>query len=435
MESNNTPFLFVCGLSHHTAPLAVRELWALNGTEKAEVLASLAEDGYNEAVILGTCNRTEFYLTRAGRPPLEAIQSALARIKGKTVDLGDHAIFTLQDKKAVTHLFHVAGGLDSQILGETEIQGQVKQDLQLSKTCGACGGELSRLFERALKVGKRIRSETRISEGVLSAGQAAVLLAQKILGPLQAPRVLLIGTGDIGRLTAQALAAQGAASLTITSRTADNAEKLASEFQARTVPFDESVQAIAQSDLVISSTASPVPLFNRQALEPLCRGRSERPLVVIDLAVPRDFDRDVGDMDYVFLHDLDDLEAVIEQSRKHRKNELPRCTMIIQEEVGKFLAQRTFRHEIEPLVKRLMAASEAWQQAMVEESAGHLPGESRAEVQAITRRLVRRLLLFPVNRLKGLRDRGDLSAEAITLLKELFEVNPNDDTPSGNPGQ
>ncbi len=416
------------GISHQTASLSVREMWALNTDEKKEALALLKEkaEGALQIVILGTCNRTEFYFYPAAEVPFDAINEVIGAIKKKDDPAGSNVLFSCAGDAAVRHLFQVAGGLDSQILGETEIQGQVKNDHQLARELGGCGSELGRLFEHALKAGKRIRRETALSEGVLSAGQAAVTLAEKVLGDLKKARVLLVGTGKIGSLTAQALVAKGVKRLDVASRTPAHARELAETINAETVPFDSVVRTAAECDLVISSTGAPEPLFKRTELAPLLRARSQRPLVVVDLAVPRDFEPGVTQLDNVFLHDLDDLEAVIEQSRNMRSRELPRCEMIIDEEVNKFTAQFLFRLEIEPLVRRLIDAGDAWWTHEVERSSEELSEENRRKVEEITGRLVRKFLLLPVNRLKRLRNRGDLSAEAITVIKELFKVGDHD---------
>ena len=215
----------VWGVSFRTAPLAVRELWALDAEQKERVLRALHEDLGGQLAVLATCNRTEFYFLRPEPPSLDAIGTVLGALKERRQEL-DPAIFYFHaGAEAVSHLFSVAAGLDSQILGETEIQGQVKSDLTLARTAGTCGHELGRLFDHALRAGKRVRTETRLSEGVLSAGQAGVLLAGKVLGSLSGAQVLLIGTGKIGKLTARTLLDQGVGELRVASRTEANARR------------------------------------------------------------------------------------------------------------------------------------------------------------------------------------------------------------------
>ena len=253
------------------------------------------------------------------------------------------------------------------------------------------------------------------------------LRISKVLGDLARVEALLVGSGEIGRMTARALVAQGIRALRVTSRTEEHARALAEEFAARVVPFADVLQAAAACDLVISSTAAPGVIFEKAALAPLLRRRADRPLVIIDLAVPRDVASDVAGIDNVFLHDLDDLEAVLAQSRLQRACELPRCELIIDEEVQKFLAMHAFRREIEPVIRRLVDTVEIWQRAEVEGAVAALEPAAAEAVRAVVRRLTRRVLLFPINRLKALRDRGALAPETLAVLREIFEANADAD--------
>jgi glutamyl-tRNA reductase len=402
-------------------------VWALNAPQKERALRAFHERLGGQVVVLATCNRTELYFYSGQAPVLSDLTQVLGDLKGAEAAGDPSVAYRRDDEHAVRHLFAVASGLDSQILGETEIQGQVREDLARARAAGSCGHELGRLFDHALKVGKRVRSETRLSEGVLSAGQAGVLLASKVLGDLGGAEVLLVGTGKIGTLTARALLGHGAGRLRVASRTDRSARRLAGEFDAVTVPFDEVPAAVAASDLVISSTAAPGYLFEAAALAPLVRARSDRALVIVDLAVPRDFDPAVGRLDNVFLYDLDDLEAVLAQSRTQRQEEIPRAELIVAEEARKFLAQLRFRREIEPLVARLVATAEAVRQDELGRRSAGLDAETGGVVDAVTRRVIRRVLLLPVNRLKELRNQGDLSPEAIEFLRRIFEVRSDDD--------
>jgi len=432
-KANALPQYRLWGVSHKTSPLSVRELWALNEEEKRDALKLLrGRTGENQVVVLGTCNRTEFYFYGPAEPTLSSLNAVLREVKGGEGEADPSFFYFKSGGEAVSHLFSVAGGLDSQILGETEIQGQVRRDLALAREAGTCRDELGRLFEHALKVGKRIRTETRLSEGVLSAGQAGVLLAAKVLGDLSAREVLLIGTGKIGTLTARSLLAHGVGKLRVTSRTEGNARRLAELLSAETVPFAELAAAVARSDLVISSTAAPGHIVEYDALAPLVRSRSDRALVVIDLAVPRDFDPRTAEIENVFLHDLDDLEAVLAESRSKRLGELPLCEFIVEEETRKFITRQTFRTEIEPLVARLIREADSLWAEEVAKRAADLSPEARRAVEEVARKVARRVLLFPVKRLKDLRNRGDLTPEQMALIRTIFEVETDDTPSSGN---
>jgi glutamyl-tRNA reductase len=414
---------FLWGVSHRTAPLAVRELWALNREEAARASAEFHALTGGQVVVLATCNRTECYFYSGAEPPLAALNEALAKIKGRAADTLDRGIFhTHAGAETVEHLFEVASGLDSQILGETEIQGQVRDAVKLARETNACGNDMSRLFDHALRVGKRVRTDTRLSEGVLSAGQAAVMLAGKVVGNLRHVEALLVGSGEIGALTAKALIGAGVRRLRVTSRTEARARALAEEFKADVVPFDDVKNAIAASDLVISSTSAPGFLFDKASLAPHLLPRADRPLVVIDLAVPRDFAPDVAELEAVFLHDLDNLEAVVAQSQRTREAEVPHARLIVAEEVQKFTAMHAFRLEVEPVVAAFIEATDAWQREELARETADLPADVRDKVAAMVRRLVHKVLFHPVNRLKTLRNRGDLTPAGVALVRELFEV-------------
>ena len=243
----------------------------------------------------------------------------------------------------------------------------------------------------------------------------------------------------MGRVTAQALIGEGIASLRLTSRTEANARALAEKFQAEVVPFASVVEAVASSDVVISSTASPEVLLTAEKLGPLVRRRADRALVVIDLAVPRDFEEAVGQLPGVFLHDLDDLEAVIARSRSERRQEVPRCRLIVEEETERFLSRHIYRRRLEPLVGRALQAVESWRKAEVSRTTERLPEEGRELVDKITRRVVQRLLGLAVSRLKELRNRGELSVEDMSLLQallqEFIEVEEHEDAARRDAGQ
>ena len=321
----------VClGLNHRSAPVEVRERFAVPPVRLGEKALELAQaDGIEEGVVLSTCNRTEFYL--AG-PSGDAMISALQQV----VDTGgsDHW-YQMRRLDAAKHLCRVAGGLDSMVLGETEIFGQVKDAYRRAHAAGATSGTLNRLFQRAFGVGKKIRTETSIQEGATSVAGTAVELAEKIFGKLKGCRVIVIGAGEMSRQTAKALVSRGASTVFVTNRSFERAESLADEMGGRAVRYDDWQATLAGVDVVISSTAAPHAVVKPFHVEAVRRVRKFRPLFLIDIAVPRDIDPDVADIEEVYLYDIDTLEQLAAEARGRRERQIEECSRIIDEELEK----------------------------------------------------------------------------------------------------
>lgn len=319
----------VClGLNHRSAPVEVRERFAIPPAMQGEKAAELvAAAGVAESVVLSTCNRTEFYL--AGESADEAV-AALRRV----VDTGGSEHWYEKRRiEAARHLCRVAGGLDSMVLGETEIFGQVKDAYRRAHASGATAGTLNRLFQRTFSVGKKIRTETRIQEGATSVAGSAVELAEKIFGKLKGCRVIVIGAGEMSRQTAQALVSRGASTVFVTNRSFERAEELAENMGGRAVRFDDWQATLAGVDVVISSTSAPHPVVKPFHVEAVRRVRKFRPLFLIDIAVPRDIDPAVGEIEEVYLYDIDTLESLAADARKRREKQIEECLKIIDEEL------------------------------------------------------------------------------------------------------
>ncbi|MGB1131113.1 MAG: glutamyl-tRNA reductase, partial [Haloferula sp.] len=295
--------------------------------ERASELKGLP--GITESVVVSTCNRTEFYL--AGESGEDAIRSLRESI-GQDADGHWYEKHRLD---AATHLCEVASGLDSMVLGETEIFGQIKDAYRKALEAGATSGVLNRLFQRAFGVGKKIRTETAIQEGATSVAGSAVELAEKIFGKLKGCRVIVIGAGEMSRQTAQALVSRGASTVFVTNRSFDRAEELASDMGGRAVHFDEWQGVLAGVDVVISSTSAPHAVVMPFHVEAVRRVRKFRPLFLIDIAVPRDIDPAVGEIEEVYLYDIDTLEQLASEARTRRERQIADCKRMIADELAK----------------------------------------------------------------------------------------------------
>ncbi len=334
------------GLNHRTAPVGVREKFAIS----AENLAGEGEwvwelDGAAEALALSTCNRTEYYLAGSGERMAEALMSALERGRGLSREELD-AFYLRNGRDVARHLFRVVGGLDSMVLGETEIFGQVKKSYAAAHDAGLTGGVLNRLFQRAFAVGKRLRRETSIQEGATSVGGVAVELAEKIFGHLSESTVMLLGAGEMSRATAQCLLSRGAGRLLVANRSYDRAAALAGEMGGEAVEFGAWESALEDADVVIASTGAPHAVIRREAVERVRRARKFRCLFMIDIAVPRDIEPEVGEIDEVYLYDIDMLEQIAGESRKRRHAQITECEKIIEDELGKFSLPAVRGHSV-----------------------------------------------------------------------------------------
>lgn len=334
--------IVVLGLSHHSSPVALRERFAFAEARVPAVLELLRQERIaDEAVILSTCNRVEIYAATSLDPA-----KAFAEIKEFLVTCHDYRdpltdeIYALSEPQSVHHLFKVACGLDSMVLGETEILGQLKKAYDLALQHRHTGPRLNKAFQRAFNVAKHIRTETSIQRGSISVGSVAVELAEKIFSSLSDRHVMIIGAGDTSEKTARALLSRGAKSIMVANRSYDRAQALAAEFGGRAVPFDDWAGEFAQIDIVISSTAAPHHILTRAKLEPLMKLRKNRPLLLVDIAVPRDIDPEVNLMPNVYLYNIDDLQAIADDYLAQRKEEIARCEIIIKERAKALLENR-----------------------------------------------------------------------------------------------
>jgi glutamyl-tRNA reductase len=331
--------IVVLGLSHHSSPVELRERFAFGEARIPAVLQLLRNEGIvDEAVILSTCNRVEIYASTSldGAKAFAELKEFLVTCHDYRDPLTDE-IYTLSEPQSVHHLFKVACGLDSMVLGETEILGQLKKAYDLALQHQHTGPRLNKAFQRAFNVAKHVRTETSIQRGSISVGSVAVELAEKIFSSLDDRHVMVIGAGDTSEKTARALLSRGAKSIIVANRSFERAQALAAEFGGRAVNFEDWSSEFGQVDIVISSTAAPHHILNRAKLEPLMKLRKNRPLLLVDIAVPRDIDPEVNMMPNVYLYNIDDLQAIAEDYLKQRKEEIVRCEKIIIEKAKPLL--------------------------------------------------------------------------------------------------
>lgn len=326
----------VIGLSHRTAPVTLRERFAFNEARVPAALQMLRDAGLaDEAVILSTCNRVELYAatTLEPRHAFADLRAFLVRCHDYRDPLTDE-LYSLTEPQSVEHLFRVACGLDSMVLGETEILGQLKKAYEFALQHGHTGPILNKAFQKAFNVAKHIRTETNIQRGSISVGSVAVELAEKIFSSLDDRQVMVIGAGDTSEKTARALLSRGARSILVSNRSYERAAALAAELGGTAVHFEEWSASFAEVDIVISSTSAPHYVLDRAKLEPLMRQRRNRPLLLIDIAVPRDIDPEVNFLESVYLYNIDDLQAIADDHLKQRKEEIAHCEAIIREKAA-----------------------------------------------------------------------------------------------------
>ena len=355
--------VIVLGVSHHGAPLDVRERLAFRPHEVVPALEELREAaGALEGVLLSTCNRTELYLVEG---EAQCASAAWALLSGRLGEEASGYGYVRRDRDAAAHLFRVAAGMDSMVLGEAQIHGQVRDAWETSRP--ASGAVLNRLFQSALLVGGRVRSETALGHGAMSVSSAAVQLAKKIFGSLNGRRAMVLGAGEMAELALASLQHEGVRAAVVANRTFERAEVLAARYGATAVHYDAAWSALAEVDLLLCSTAAPRPVVTVERVSDAVSRRGDRPLCILDIALPRDVEPPVGRLANVFLYDLDDLRAMVSASIERRRLELPAAESVITEEVEKFwhwvaglaavpvLTQ--FRQEMDRLRERELAAA------------------------------------------------------------------------------
>jgi glutamyl-tRNA reductase len=414
--------LLALGISHKTAPVSLRERLAFSEAEAEEFArAAVASSEIREAVVISTCNRTEVYLVVGDPVQAESDVLGLLALRAgiRPTELAE-AIYSPRNCDAARQLYRVTAGLESMIVGEAEIQGQIRRAHETAMRAGATGPLTNRLFAAALTTGKRVRSETAIGSSRVSVPSVAVDLALSVLGDLQASHVVILGAGETSELTARALAEQGAGTIFVANRHADRALSLAQRFGGTVVGLERLPEQLQAADIVLSSTASPHPIVGREELELVMSQREGRPLLLIDIAVPRDVDPACAELEGVTLYDIDDLQAVVAHNLNSRAEEAPRALEIVEEEIHRF-ARWLGQLDALPTVAALREHGDAIVEQVLAENSGRWETASArdvARVQEIARAVMSRLLHEPTIRLRSLDgDRGHASLE---LVRELF---------------
>jgi len=420
--------LLLLGVSHHTAPVELRERVAFTPAVLPRALAGLkARLGGGEAVILSTCNRAEIYTLAAdGEAARHDVASFLSEFHELPLDRLEPHLYVRPDTEAVRHLFRVAAGLDSLIVGEPQILGQVKDAFAEATSAGTTGATLNKLFPHAFAVGKRVRTETGLGEGAVSVSYAAVSLARKIFGKLAGLNILLLGAGEMSKITAQHLMGAEAGYVAIASRTFANAEALAAELRSgggtvEAVPWDTALaDLLARADIVITATGSTTPVVTRAGVE-RAFGQRKSPIFIIDIAVPRDVEPAVGDIEQVFLYNIDDLQTIVAENVARRAQQVVVAEDIVGEEVARFLAWLRSRETV-PTVVALRQRFDAIRRAELERlepKLATLTPEARQRVEEITRLIVEKLLIVPTEQLKSVSEQ-QMAAAYTEALRQLF---------------
>ncbi len=429
--------LFLLGVSHKTTPVELRERLDFATRGLGAALEALSRrPSAHEAVVLSTCNRAELYVACDEVPAARAdLFAFLADYHGLEAGVMAPHLYERVDAEVAHHLFRVAGGLDSLVVGEPQILGQVKEAFTAATEEHTVGPVLNKVFSWSFTVGKRVRTETALSEGAVSISFAATSLAKKIFGDLKGRTIVVVGAGEMGKLTAQHLKTQGAGRLLVTSRTLAHAAALAEAIGGTAVPWSDLAATLAHADIVISATGSALPILTRPQIEQVMRGRRNRPLFLIDIALPRDIEPAVGDLESVFLYNIDDLQAIVQENLARRAAEVSRAEGIVDDEVGKFqawLASRGVIPTVVALRQRFDAIRRHELERLQPKLAG-LPPEASSRVDEITRLLVEKLLITPTEQLKSTSDpeRVRIYADALTRLFALDAEEPA----RGGPGR
>lgn len=420
------PPLLLVGTDFRCSPLELRERVSFAKEEAEKALVHLlARSEVAEAFLLSTCNRTELYLQpRDEDGAYKAVLDMVFLARAPELERPGR-LYVKRNGEAARHLMAVASGLESMVLGEPEILGQVKQAAALAEAVGAEGPVLKRLLRSATSAGRRTRQETAISAGAVSIGYAIVELTRQIFSGLEECRVLLVGAGEIARSVTRPLIERGARELRVANRSAERAARFKEEFpSAELAPFDHRQEEASQADLVVVSTGADEPVLTRKQIAQAMRARPSRPLLVVDLGVPRNVEPSAGKVENVFLHTIDSLDLLIQRNLKRRRDEVPRAEEIIEQELHHF--RSWFRAlGAEPLIARLQKQAERIRQQELADALLRFPAETHAELERLTRSLVRKILHHPSSRLRAQEGTAD-DLSRLDLVRELFHLDDDE---------
>ena len=419
------------GVNHRSAPLEVRERFAISESRLPEAVRRLAEyPGVDEGMIVSTCNRVEL-LARAHNGSLDLRGFVRDYFQVDPAALEKH-FYEVKEREAVRHVFRVAASLDSMVVGEPQILGQVKEAYAVARAVGAVHSQLDALVTRAFAVAKKVRTETAVGSSAVSVASVAVDLAKKIFGSLSGKTVYLVGAGKMGELAARHLMAHGADSLLVANRTFERAQMLAQRFSGEAVRFEQLHATAERADIVITSTGSPEPLFRREHGELLMARRRNRPMFFIDIAVPRDVSAEVNKLDGLFLYDIDDLQQVVAGHLADRKREAQRAEELVELEVQRF-AERLQTADVVPTIVSLQESLETIRQAEIDRVRGRLgtlTPEQELAVEALSRGIVNKILHAPIVTLKTAA-REPEATTMIEFIRRVFNLQDKKKTTAG----
>lgn len=423
----------IIGVNHNSAPLEVRERLAVTDAQLADVVRSLVKQpGVDEGMVLSTCNRVEVLTSARQGADLRSFLHSYFGVDAGS--LNSH-LYEFQQREAVRHVFRVAASLDSMVVGEPQILGQVKEAYSVARSMGAINSALEALLSRAFAVAKRVRTETAIGSSSVSVASVAVELAEKIFGSLEDRTVYLIGAGKMAELAARHLMARGAGRIIVTNRTHQRAMELAESFGAIVVPYESLHHSAEQADIIVTSTGAAEPLFRREHGETLRSRRRNRPVFFIDIAVPRNIAPEVNELDGLFVYDIDDLQAMASKNTDDRKKEAERAEKIVEVEVERF-AQRMKSLAVVPTILSLQEYCETIRQAEIDRirgRLGHITPEQEAAIEAMTRGIINKLLHTPITTLKSTAAEPE-AATIHEMIRRIFNLGGNITSKTGKTG-
>ncbi|MDW5266024.1 MULTISPECIES: glutamyl-tRNA reductase [Acidobacteriaceae] len=422
LSAPGSPVVILLGINHNTAPIEVRERLAIAPSRLADATRALAhQPGIREAIILSTCNRVELLTVQdaAHSENPGTLNFLYEYLNIPASDLQPH-LYEFREREAVRHLFRVASSLDSMVVGEPQILGQVKEAYTTGREVGAVATTLEGLLQRAFTVAKRVRTDTQIGSSSVSIASVAVDLARKIFDSLEGKTVLLVGAGKMSELAARHLIQQGAASILVANRTQSRAEQIAKEFNGQIIPFDQLYEQADRADIVITSTGAPQKIFSRSHGQQFLHRRRNRPMFFIDIAVPRDVDPGMNEVEGCFVYDIDDLQQVAQANLADRSREAEAAEAIVTREVDKYL-QRLQTLNAVPAIQSLQQYAEAIRQAELRRSQSKLAGltpEQREAVDVLTRSLTAKFLHHPLTGIRQAAQQGD--SQTLADLQRLY---------------
>ena len=415
--------LIVIGVNHQTAPVEVREQFAISEARLPEAVKTLAtQPGIEEAMIVSTCNRVE--LVARARDANVDLHGCLRELYGFDTQAYRKYLYEYRERDAVRHVFRVASSLDSMVVGEPQILGQVKEAYATARAVGAVNSQLDALYSRAFAVAKRVRTETAIATSAVSIASVAVELAKKIFGNLEGKSVYLVGAGKMCELAARHLMAHGASKIYVGNRTFERAAALAKKFNGEPIAFEQLHDTVDRADIVISSTGAPHTIFRKEHGERYLSRRKNRPMFFIDIAVPRDVDPEMNKLDGIFVYDIDDLQQVVSSHISDRRAEADRAEAIVQLEVDKFQA-RLQTLDVVPTIVSLQEHLETVRQAEIDRVRGRLgtlTPEQEMAVEALSRGIINKIMHTPITTLKSAARESSESTTIVELVRKLFNL-------------